>query len=68
TNGPQIMNKFEGKLDLVLDNGESPIGLASTVLQLTTKIPIILRQGSLLQKDIERVLQKKVSVLQSLSQ
>ena len=42
----EIMDNFNGKIDAVFDSGFTPIGLASTVLDISGDNPQILRQGS----------------------
>jgi tRNA A37 threonylcarbamoyladenosine synthetase subunit TsaC/SUA5/YrdC len=40
------------EVDLILDGGRVPIGVASTILDLTTPEPKILRQGVLTHADL----------------
>ncbi len=42
----EIMDNFNGQIDAVFDSGFAPIGLASTVLDISGDNPQILRQGS----------------------
>jgi L-threonylcarbamoyladenylate synthase len=42
--------------DLVLDAGKTFFGLESTVIDLTTSPPCILRSGSIIREDIEKVI------------
>jgi L-threonylcarbamoyladenylate synthase len=46
-NAAQVEKTFGTALDLIIDGGICKIGVASTIVDLTTKIPKILRQGSL---------------------
>ncbi len=57
TNIETIMKDFEDNVDFYIDGGESKLGLASTVVQIVNGIPNILRQGSITQKDIIKILQ-----------
>ena len=43
----KILSDFNGKVDCFIDNGNSKIGLASTIVQVKDGIPQILRQGSI---------------------
>jgi len=54
-----VNEEFSSELKLILDGGECNIGLESTIIDLTHK-PIILRQGSISEKKISKVLGKKV--------
>ncbi len=47
TNLHTIFKDFEGKVDYIIDDGESPLGLASTIVKVIDGIPHVLRQGSL---------------------
>ena len=40
------MNEFEGKVDLIIDAGDASETLPSTVADLTSGKPVILRQGA----------------------
>lgn len=50
-----IMKDFEGKVDYFIDGGPSKIGLASTIVQIIDGVPIILRQGSISEEQINEV-------------
>ncbi len=41
----EALAQLDGRVDVILDGGEAPGGQASTVLDLTTAPPRILRQG-----------------------
>ena len=51
-----IKNEFEGKVNLIIDGGESKIGLESTVCKVINGIPTILRPGYITKEDIENVI------------
>jgi L-threonylcarbamoyladenylate synthase len=51
-----VLDDLEGQVDLVLDSGQTTVGLESTVLDLTTPRPHILRPGPIAAKEIEAVL------------
>lgn len=55
---PDIINGVSA----VFDGGECPIGLESTVLDLSVSEPTVLRYGYVLPEDISAILQKKVKV------
>ena len=56
-----VLYDFDGKVDLIIDGGDAFIGLESTVIDMTSKTPIILRPGCITQAMIENVL--KIAVL-----
>ncbi len=56
TEARHVYDDFNGKIPLILDGGKTNIGVESTVLDLTTKIPILLRKGKITKKDIEKVI------------
>ncbi len=57
-----VVDELRNYVDLVLDGGETYLGIESTVLDLTTKPPTILRLGSLPKEEIEKVLGTKVRI------
>lgn len=50
--GTSIFDEFNDKVSAILDDGKSPIGLASTIISLVDK-PKILRVGSITQQQIK---------------
>ncbi len=47
TSGKHVSEDFVDELDMVLDGGESTIGVESTVVNLTASVPVVLRPGGL---------------------
>lgn len=47
-----IYDEFNGKVDYIIDGGESVIGLESTVVKVIDNIPTILRPGFITKEDI----------------
>lgn len=45
SNAAAVLEEFDGKIPLIINGGESPHGLASTVLDLVSEPPRILRPG-----------------------
>lgn len=45
TNAEHVRSQLEGKIPLIVDGGQSQVGIESTVLDLTTTPPNILRPG-----------------------
>jgi len=58
TSAKHVLDEFTGILtndDLVLDGGESAVGVESTIIDCTEEIPRLLRAGAITIDDIERV-------------
>ena len=62
TTAMAMRDEFGDELDLVVEGGDDPTGLASTVLDLTGERPRILRQGAVSRRDIEAVCGFEASV------
>ncbi|MFA6807404.1 MAG: L-threonylcarbamoyladenylate synthase [Eubacteriales bacterium] len=56
TEGEHVWRDLAGRVPLIIDMGKCDIGLESTVLDLTGKIPIILRPGGITKEELEAVL------------
>jgi len=41
----EVLDQLDGRIDLILDGGPAPGGIASTVLDMTGKKPKVLREG-----------------------
>lgn len=55
TNLCDIQEEFEGRVDAMIDGGESQIGIESTVVRVIDGIPTILRPGKITPEDIKAV-------------
>ena len=51
-----VYEDLSGKIDAVLDGGAAIIGLESTIIDLTSDIPIILRPGAITRNMLEQVI------------
>jgi L-threonylcarbamoyladenylate synthase len=58
TSAMHVIDDLRGKIDAIIDGGEVEIGIESTVLDLTQKIPKILRPGKITKEQLEQVLGK----------
>lgn len=56
TTAEQVLYGLSGKIAAVMDGGPCEVGLESTILDLTSDIPRILRAGPITKADIESVL------------
>jgi L-threonylcarbamoyladenylate synthase len=55
-----VLKDLKGKVDLILDSGQTTLGLESTVLDLSTDRPQILRPGGVTREQIAEVLGEPV--------
>tara|TARA_B100001250_G_C19773224_1_gene778246 strand:- start:744 stop:1697 length:954 start_codon:yes stop_codon:yes gene_type:complete len=60
-NALHVAEEFQNKVKLIINGGDSKIGIESTVVDLTEKINI-LRPGIITQKKISMFLKKKVTI------
>ena len=58
TSAQHVFDDLNGKIPLIIDGGESRIGLESTVLSLTEEVPKLLRPGGIPPARIESVIGK----------
>lgn len=56
TTARHVYEDMQGRIPLILDGGECEVGLESTVLDLTTPVPMILRPGAVTKEMLEKVL------------
>lgn len=62
TSAEHVRDDLDGKIDAILDGGRCKIGVESTVLDITHRIPVILRPGGVTREEIENVLRCRVRV------
>lgn len=56
----EVQQQMGNRVDLVVNGGRCPGGTESTVLDLTGRVPRILRQGLITQEEIERICAIKI--------
>ncbi|MFG1350003.1 L-threonylcarbamoyladenylate synthase [Xanthobacter autotrophicus] len=56
TTAAHVMDDLEGRIDAVLDGGPTPVGVESTILDVTGEVPVLLRPGGLAREEIEAAL------------
>lgn len=54
----ELSEEFKKRVDIVVDGGKSPLGMESTILDLTKMFPKILREGAIKKETIEEVIGK----------
>lgn len=62
TNASDVLEDLDGKIDLLLDGGECVVGVESTVLDVVSPTPRILRPGGVSKEEIEETLGTPVEV------
>jgi L-threonylcarbamoyladenylate synthase len=62
TTAEHVRQDLGGDVDLVLDGGPATVGVESTIVDLSSGAPAILRPGGLATEDVERVLGRQVPV------
>lgn len=55
TTAEHVLAQLDGKADLILDGGPCPVGVESTVLDLTADAPTVLRPGGLAVEELAKV-------------
>jgi len=56
TTAAHVLEDLNGRVDLILDGGETKIGIESTVVDMTTDPPVILRPGWITQESMKSVI------------
>ncbi|MGB0405185.1 MAG: L-threonylcarbamoyladenylate synthase [Fusobacterium sp.] len=54
----ELSDKFKERVDIIIDGGESPIGEASTIIDMSNENIRILREGSISKEHIEKIIGK----------
>lgn len=62
TSATQVMASLEGRISAVLDGGPCRVGLESTIVDLTSPTPRILRSGPITSEQLEAVLGQAVEL------
>ncbi|MEK7852017.1 MAG: L-threonylcarbamoyladenylate synthase, partial [Deltaproteobacteria bacterium] len=55
TGARDVAADLSGRIDMIIDGGKTRIGIESTVIDMTTKPPVLLRPGGLPVEEIEKV-------------
>lgn len=61
TDEETLVREMSSRVDMILLDDSSPIGLESTVLDMTSETPVILRPGFIEQKQLESFLGQRVA-------
>ena len=52
----ELSEAIKSKVDILIDSGECKLGEASTIIDLTSDVPKILRKGAILIEEIEKII------------
>ncbi|NJF25382.1 L-threonylcarbamoyladenylate synthase [Thermococcus sp. Bubb.Bath] len=58
TDAEHVIDDFYGRIECIIDGGPTPVGVESTVIDLTGEKPLLLRPGGLPLEEIEKVVGK----------
>lgn len=56
----EVLSLFKGNADIIIDDGDSRIGIESTIVSLAGSIPKIVRTGAIHKEEIESTLKMKL--------
>ena len=56
TKAEHVIEDLNGKIDMIIDSGAVKIGLESTIVDMTSKVPTILRQGYITREALSDVI------------
>ncbi|HSH36840.1 L-threonylcarbamoyladenylate synthase [Schnuerera sp.] len=56
TSARHVIEDLHGKIHMIIDGGNTGVGLESTVLDLTQKTPMILRPGGITLEDLQKII------------
>jgi L-threonylcarbamoyladenylate synthase len=56
TTAQHVGEDLAGKIDVILDGGQTTVGVESTVIDMTTRVPLILRPGGTSLEELRTVL------------
>lgn len=62
TTAKHVFNYFGNDLDVILDGGNCEKGVESTIIGFENNKPVLYRQGSITQEEIEQIIGDKISV------
>ncbi len=57
----EVYDQLGSKVDLIIDDGKPCPGTASTVVDATGEVPVILREGAISSEEIERVCKSNIT-------
>jgi L-threonylcarbamoyladenylate synthase len=58
----EVHKQLGSRVDMIIDGGRCPIGVSSTILDLTTDPPTILREGAIKRDELTRVCKCRIAL------
>lgn len=55
TAADHVLEDMDGRIEMIIDGGRADIGLESTIVDVTGKVPVILRPGFITLEDIKEI-------------
>lgn len=63
TTAEHVLSDLDGKISAIIDGGETPFGIESTILDLSNpERPLLLRPGGITKKQLEEVIGKEIVI------
>ncbi|MHA1616735.1 MAG: L-threonylcarbamoyladenylate synthase [Candidatus Njordarchaeales archaeon] len=62
TRGEHVIKDLSGRVDAIIDAGETFFGVESTVIDATEDPPVILRPGPIGLEELEKIIKKKIRI------
>jgi len=62
TSGTHVVRDLIGRVEVVLDAGETLYGVESTVVNIVTEPPVLLRPGAIPVEEVEKILGRKILI------
>lgn len=56
TNASHVADDMTGRIDMIIDSGKCDIGLESTIIDMTTPVPMMLRPGYVSEKMLSEII------------
>jgi L-threonylcarbamoyladenylate synthase len=63
TSALHVKDSLDGRIAAIVDGGRCAVGIESTIIDMTTNIPTILRKGPIIADDIAKIIGKEVRIL-----
>jgi L-threonylcarbamoyladenylate synthase len=62
TTAEHVIQDLYGKIDAILDGGETLYGVESTIIDITTSPPTLLRPGAIPVEEVEKILSERIYI------
>lgn len=56
TKAEHVLHDMNGKIDMIIDGGSCTVGLESTIIDVTTDVPSLLRPGAITKEMLENII------------